>query len=100
MTDVKALIESLEVMSELIDMPLTDHHREVLKSSAAALSALSSHAETETEWEWGTDYQLTHDTSVQTPWHSREIAERYVTESPHDTGLIRRRKAGEWGVVE
>lgn len=53
----------------------------------------------EEPYEYGTAYDFTNDETIYTPTHSREHAEKQVTESPTDTGLVRRRAAGEWEPV-
>lgn len=54
----------------------------------------------EPEWEYGTEYDIDANESVFTATHSEEMARKWVAESPHDTGLVRRRKAGPWLPVE
>lgn len=53
----------------------------------------------EGEWEYGTEYEVSSTETVFTPTHSREQAEKWVAESPTDTGLRRRRPAGQWQAV-
>lgn len=64
---------------------------------ADALRALL--AETEPEWEYGVEYEVNAERSVYTAAHSEEMARKWVAESPTDTGLRRRRKAGPWEEV-
>lgn len=54
----------------------------------------------EPEWEYGVEYEMTSTESDFIPAPSRTEAEKWVTESLSDTGLIRRRKAGEWEEVD
>lgn len=51
-------------------------------------------------WEYGTEYDIDANESVFTATHSEEMARKWVAESPHDTGLVRRRKAGPWVPVD
>ena len=51
------------------------------------------------KWEYGTEYEVSSTETVFTPTHSREQAEKWVAESPTDTGLRRRRPAGPWQPV-
>ena len=53
----------------------------------------------EGEWEYGTEYEVSSTETIFTPTHSREQAEKWVAESPTDTGLRRRRPAGPWQAV-
>jgi hypothetical protein len=48
------------------------------------------------EWEYGVEYEVSNTESVHTAAHSERQARKWVEQSPTDTGLRRRRKAGPW----
>lgn len=50
----------------------------------------------ESQFEWGTIYEVTSTQSVISPAPSRAVAERLVAQSPTDTGLVHRAPAGPW----
>ena len=52
------------------------------------------------EWEYGVEYEVSSTESVYTAAHSERQARKWVGQSPTDTGLRRRRKAGPWEPVE
>ena len=52
------------------------------------------------EWEYGVEYEVSSTESVYTAAHSERQARKWVEQSPTDTGLRRRRKAGPWEPVE
>lgn len=54
---------------------------------------------TEPEWEYGIEYEVSVEQTEFIDAESREQAERWATDSPIDSSLVRRRKAGEWEVV-
>ena len=55
-------------------------------------------ATVDAEWEYGTEYEVSSTHTEFTPAHSREHAERWVADSPTDTGLVRR-LIGAWRPV-
>jgi hypothetical protein len=66
--------------------------------SAAARAVLGAEPD-EDNWEYGIEYEVSNTESVFTAAHSRHMAEKWVAESPTDTGLRRRRPAGPWEPV-
>lgn len=52
------------------------------------------------DWEYGVEYEVSATESVFTKAHSEKQARKWVTESPTDTGLRRRRRAGPWQEAE
>lgn len=47
-------------------------------------------------WEYGVEYEINSTASEFTAAHSRKQSEKWVAQSPTDTGLRRRRPAGPW----
>ena len=51
------------------------------------------------QWEWGIEYEVTSTRSVYIAARSEKQARKEVERSPTDTGLRRRRPAGDWKVI-
>lgn len=81
-----------------------DHISQLIANLADALEGavaeLVRDTPDDTEWEYGTAYDVDSATTAYTATHSQEHARKLVAESPTDTGLIRRRKAGPWLPVD